>query len=320
MGAAGVHVEPAPRGLVEPGRRAVLRGLARGLVVAGLTLGASGCGVRLEDDAPRIPLVPTRQPVPAESALLTLLAETRALARLAAEGSGSLAPRLAAIHDEQVTFLAAALTNQQVPARLQAAATAPAATALRAAEAAALADDRLTGLAACGPALHAPVISLLAQRYAAVRLLGGKSPLPTATRAWPDGRLAARLAEATRAAAYGFEVAAAQSSGRQRARAVATLGDLRALAAEQMTASGEAAPAPALGYRLPFEVTSASDARRLATQAVTGLLGAYGKEVEALHALATRASVTPDVVAWLGRSQVLAAAWEVEPAAFPGLH
>ena len=52
-------------------RRAVLLG---GVVALPL----SGCGIRLEDDAPDLPLVPQRTPVAGEAALLAMLASLRA--------------------------------------------------------------------------------------------------------------------------------------------------------------------------------------------------------------------------------------------------
>src|SRR5690606_8214064 len=62
--------QPSP-----PARRALLSGA---LGVAGLAL--SGCGIRLEDSAPEIPFIPTREPIPAEPALLWLLQDCRGLA------------------------------------------------------------------------------------------------------------------------------------------------------------------------------------------------------------------------------------------------
>ena len=37
------------------------------------TTALTGCGVRLEDDAPDLPFVPRREPIPAEQALLAVL-------------------------------------------------------------------------------------------------------------------------------------------------------------------------------------------------------------------------------------------------------
>ena len=79
-------------------------------------LPAAGCGIRLEDDAPRVPLVPTRTPVPAEAELVALTRDTAALAEAAATVPGALAADLATIHRRQHTVLRTTLVRQQVPA------------------------------------------------------------------------------------------------------------------------------------------------------------------------------------------------------------
>jgi hypothetical protein len=68
-------------------------GVPRRIVVAGVVsavLSTTGCGIRLEDDAPRLPLLPTRTPVPAEAELVALTRATAALAALAATVPGAL--------------------------------------------------------------------------------------------------------------------------------------------------------------------------------------------------------------------------------------
>ncbi|HYN29930.1 MAG TPA: hypothetical protein VES95_08685 [Dermatophilaceae bacterium] len=102
---------PAP---AEPtlARRAVLLGVA-----GTAALGAGGCGIRLEDDAPDLPLLPARDPIPAEPALLTLTSNTGALAWAARSTPGALAARLAVVHDEQLAVLRDALLSRGVPAK-----------------------------------------------------------------------------------------------------------------------------------------------------------------------------------------------------------
>jgi hypothetical protein len=89
----------------------------------------AACGIRLEDDAPRVPLIPTRQPVPGESFLLALWRHTDDLADRAASLGGaatSLSARLAALHGRQVAVLEAELLRLGVPRKaLDAAAAAP---------------------------------------------------------------------------------------------------------------------------------------------------------------------------------------------------
>ncbi len=91
-------------------RRTVLAGLV------GAALVTSGCGIRLEDDAPAVPLVPTRTPVPAEAELVALTRDTASLAALAATVPGAVAADLATIHRRQHSVLRTTLLAAQVPA------------------------------------------------------------------------------------------------------------------------------------------------------------------------------------------------------------
>src|ERR671911_501285 len=80
-----------------------------------LALPSAGCGIRLEDDARRLPLVPTRTPVPAEAELVALTQDTAALAEAAATLGGTLGNTLATLHRRQDTVLTTTLVGQQVP-------------------------------------------------------------------------------------------------------------------------------------------------------------------------------------------------------------
>ncbi len=112
----------------------VARRTAMAGVLAAVVLPAAACGIRLEDDAPRVPLVPTRTPVPGEAELVALTRDTAALAELAATTPGDLAADLATIHRRQHTVLRSTLLRRHVPAKeLDAGADAPGdATARRA--------------------------------------------------------------------------------------------------------------------------------------------------------------------------------------------
>ena len=76
--------------MAEGAQRPVRRRTLLVAAVGTLALPAAGCGIRLEDDAPRLPLVPTRTPVPAEAALVGLTRATAGLAELAAVGANVL--------------------------------------------------------------------------------------------------------------------------------------------------------------------------------------------------------------------------------------
>src|SRR3954465_14090397 len=94
-------------------------GVPRRTAVAGgaaVVPSASGCGIRLEDDAPRLPLLPTRTPMPGEAELVALTRDTAALATLAGGVPGALGAELATLHRRQHTVLRTALVAGGVPA------------------------------------------------------------------------------------------------------------------------------------------------------------------------------------------------------------
>lgn len=313
-------------------------GVPRRTVVAGLVaavLPTAGCGIRLEDDAPRVPLVPTRTPVPAEAELAALTRDTAALAELASTVPGAVAADLATIHRRQHTVLRSTLLADRVPAAdldpgastapsgpSPSASTSPAAspTASPSGTRVELAGAEGASAAAAGtfagvePDLRATLASLHAQRYAAATLLAGHPP------GVPGGAVTgvdvAALADATAAATYFLEVVAARSTGRQRARADATLGALHALHADQLT--GGAARGDALGHPLPFPVENPTDARRLARTALTTLRASHGAHLEPLVTSEGAAGIAA-ATRWLGTVEVEAHRWGVELEPFPGL-
>ena len=308
-------------------RRTVLAGLV------GAALVTSGCGIRLEDDAPAVPLVPTRTPVPAEAELVALTRDTASLAALAATVPGAVAADLATIHRRQHSVLRTTLLAAQVPADDLDATASPGATATPSASGAGpsvspspaagrseLAEAEGASAAAAGtfagvePDLRATMASLHAQRYAAATLLGGRPPTvpldPVA------GEHVQALATSTSAAIYFLEVVAARSTGRQRARADTTLGALRALRADQL--AGGAVPDDSLGHPLPFPVEDRADAARLARQALTSLRAGYGEHLEPLVTSDGAAGLAA-LTRWLGTVEVEAHRWGVDLEPFPGL-
>jgi hypothetical protein len=328
-GVEGVPTSPAPRW----SRRALLA--VAGLGAAGAL---TGCRVRLEDDAPRVPLLPTRQPIPDEGALLQALADTRDLQAAAAALGGvrtATPARLAAAHARQVAVLEQVLRSARVPqaswaasAPLPSSAPTPTPTspgspgprpkATRAAlaqqEALAVQPGALTALAGATPA-HLPLLAALtAQRAAAATLLHGSVHWPAssvAPRAAAPGLLAA-----VRSATYGLEVVAAQSGAAGRARALAVLATLRPREEQLQALAGADADAPPLGYRLPFAVTTPASAARLARALLPDLLLSVGS------AYGTSTGDGPGLVGllrWSAQLQAQAGAWGVAPTPFPGL-
>ena len=340
-----------------PSRRGVLT-LGFGAVAA---MSLAACGIRLEDDAPRIPLIPTRQPIPGESFLLALWRHSDDLADRATSVGGpanGVPARVAALHRRQVAVLESELLRLGVPRKvLDTAAAGPSASTtgtatglatgaatgsatggsatpsggptgsastapsvqgpkgLAAAEASDLGPTAIASLATVPPTAVPLIGSVLAQRAAAATLLG--VPVTWTEPSWSAPSLAASYLDSTRAAVYAFEVVAAQSpTGAQHTLALTTLAVLQSRAHDQESLAGRSAGPPDLGYPLPFSVTTAASARKLAAQVLTELrasiardLGSTGGDLGPLGAL----------VQWLGDTEVLASQWAVKLSAFPGL-
>ncbi len=337
--------------MAEPDRPA--RPIGRRAVLVAALGGASllvGCDIRLESDAPDLPFLP-RTPIPGEDVIVAAAAGSAALAVSAgAAGSSPLLTTLATLHGRQHQVLVAALHARQVPddvisppsptpsgstsARTPtpspSASPGDAVAGLANAEAADLEDP--TRFSPVDAPLRPTLVALLAQRYAATVLLGGRPPQPPPTDAptptpepsgastgpWPDPAAAVPLLVATRSAVYGLEVVAAQAGKRDAALARSSLAAVRSLAAQQVATLGAEAPAPSLGYELPFPVHTPAAARRLGLEVVTRLRRSYGA------ALGPLGDGAPDPTFvhlpwWLGRVEVLAHRWGADLAPFPGL-
>ncbi|CAN7487187.1 hypothetical protein [Knoellia sp. LjRoot47] len=336
-----------------PTRRLVTAG-ALGTVLLALT----GCGIRLEDDAPRVPLVPTREPIEAEDALLRLLAavQSAAVAPFAADPLAALLPTL---HARQATVLHDALRQRGVPESALPSASpsasgtrtgaAPGATASpsssaspRATVARRTVSDVESSVLAAAPGLEGAeadlrpaLVALLGQVHAASLLspaaaevdsAGAASPTPTATPSptpstpsvWSTPALLAPLVTATRRATFLLEVAAARSPKVVRAAWLSDIDDLGALTADLVTAAGDAAPPPDLGQTLPRPVTTPAEARTLAAEAMTTLLASTGGALRGLT------DAEPDtafavVPGWLGTVAAAAHRHGTRLTAFPGL-
>ncbi|MBM6404696.1 hypothetical protein JQN72_10630 [Phycicoccus sp. CSK15P-2] len=309
-----------------PGRRTLLSGAtALGVGLLG------GCGIRLEDDAPQVPLVPARSPVAGEDHLTEMTRESAALAHAAGTAPGEVAAGLVAVHQRQVTVLRTTLLRRRVPADamdvppspgITPSPTAPSPTAPvpTARAVATLGAAEAAGLVRAGEAagvvddLLGPAVAVHAQRFAAASLLGVPSAQPPAVAV--DGDVVADLVDAVDAVVYFLQVAAARSDGARRKRADATLGSLGALRVE--VAAGGVDPSPALGHPLPFAVEGGAAVDRLARTALgdlrATLAASVGALVEAHDAAGAAASVR-----WLGATEVETHRWGLPLAPFPGL-
>jgi hypothetical protein len=310
-----------------PGRRALLAGVLTSPVLL------AGCGIRLEEDAPPVPLVPTREPLPGEDALTAL---TRACAELADRAEavpGADAGALVPVHRRQHTVLRTTLVRLGVPVEVVDGAPSPAAVtpspsaspsagATPGAKAARTALGEVEGDAALGvrgftdiaEELGDTVLSLHAQRFAAAVLLTGSGP--DVTGGPVTSGIVGQLAGRTEGARYFLQVVAARSSGRARTRATTTLSALDQILSEQV--SEGSAPPGSLGVPLPFEVETAADATRLARRALGELRGAYGPRLGALreeHGADGWAATTR----WLGAVEAECHRWGLTLQPFPGL-
>lgn len=308
----------------------------RAVLLGGLgTLALGGCGIRLESDAPALPGVPTRTPRPGEDALIALLKTGRQVEALATSWTGGADARrwavaLAAVVRAQDETLARVLAAAGAP-NPSASATpstgvAPSARAggpLPSAPAlATLLSDAATqtaGAALVEADLRPTLVAVLASRAAWTATLGRPYPLAAADAAtphpaWPSGLVPWVLA--TRAARYALQVVAARSDGAQRTTALLGLEQLGTLEREQLAVAGTATPPEAVGYALPFPVTDAASAARLARHAATGLRTTYAS---ALDGLPAGEPAFADAARWLGRAEALVLQWGGPAEPFPGL-
>lgn len=318
-----------PEGLLQPSRRTVL-----GLTYAAALAAASACGLRLDLPEPPPP-VPTRRLVPDEALLIDLVRHLEDLvSRTEAVNRPGRSARTIATLDgllsEQLEVVTGRLTNDGVPTEVirptpvsptaappgtQTGTTpAPEATTPRAAITVAALAESLTELeardwatlAAASAGNRELVLSARSVHLAGGTLLGAE--LPFAAQAAPARP---RLVERTAPLVYGFEVVAAQSAGSARTRALTA----RDEAADLLHAlGGTSATAPG-GWALPFPVTTAKEAARLAQH----LLGTAIAATTTVAGDATDAKSLEEVGRWSGRVQALAARWGLPLTAFPGM-
>lgn len=337
--------ERAATSAAGPGRRTMLTA-GGGLALTALL---GGCRVRLEDDAPRIPLIPTRTPIPDEALLILAWRECTELARVAATLAALQRLQGASLHTEQAETLRSVLATGRVPDSVVSASPAPTtgreapgaatpgstsegasgipsggpagggggvrtATEAGALELGPLRADRRSGLGAVTPTHAALWLSMLACRSRLAAQLGVATPWQP----WPeqpaDGE--ATFLQQVRGTLYAMQVVAVRTSGAARERATADLTWLDALRIRLESRAGSALGAPPVGYALPFPVTDGPSAARLAAHAWSGLQDASGALLVAGSGDAARASM---VVQLLTDVVAHGSAWGVRLRAFPGL-
>ncbi|WP_338751456.1 hypothetical protein [Janibacter alittae] len=232
-----------------PSRRLVLVGaLAAGVTTLG------GCGVRLEDDAPHIPFVPTREPVPGESAMLAML--------------GSLEASDQEYAAERADLLRTALLDARVPQDLLDGVTAPES----AGEVVAAFEGSIRD---CGAGVL-PLIGRLTATHRITEHTDEELWSRPGTEAWSAGAVAADARRATLATIYALDLIAARATDERISKQVLAAGKgLRQLSVRQTTAAGEAVRPPPLGYDAPHELTP-QEGRDLGRRCFERLLAVYG--------------------------------------------
>ena len=303
-----------------PTRRALLGALGSAVVL-------SGCGVRLEEDAPDLPLIPRRQPVSGETLLIDLEAETRTLAAVAPAMGGEAGSTLVPMFVAQAQLIRDVLLHGGLPAdQLRAPAAAipddlgadllpPARLA-----AAAIAPVTPPGvLAVVEDAVRPSMVALAAQRYAAATVLTGTEPDLTVDSALWTGTQLPAAAEGIYLAlldgGYLFEIVAAQVDGDRRAAALAAADAFRRRAA--FDNGGR----PREGAPLPEPITDDASVDRVAQSAASTVITRIASILPTMTAggqsSANLGMNRADAL--LGPTLVTGLAWGMPLTAFPGL-
>ncbi len=169
----------------------------------------------------------------------------------------------------------------------------------------AVGPDRWQSLAATTQGTRDLVLSAWSARLASAVLLGETvDPAATASAARP------RVIDQTAPLVYGFEVVAAQSTGRRRTRALETLDALRRL---DLAVSGATTSTPG-GWALPFPVTT--PLRRSASRPTCSPPRST-RPIEVAGA-APDGPALDDAARWSARVQSLAVDWGMPLSPFPG--
>ena len=229
-----------------PTRRELLRTAALATVVAPLL---AACDIRLEDDAPTLPLL-QRKSVPDEAVLVDLVRRTTALAQAAGRvpNPNDAVSRLATVHQTQADVLRSRLTAAGVPNHVIDGPTTTATTRRRRPPRPRSAHRRRrprrtsrpprppSSPRCSRPCRPSPRPTGPSSRRSSPRRVrprscsGATVPWPTADPLPPAA--AVPLLDGTRSAAYAFQVVAAQTGGDQRAVAEGTHTDLTSRATE----------------------------------------------------------------------------------------
>lgn len=271
------------------------------LLGAGLVLAVSGCGVRLEDDAPDIPLVPRRTPIAGEAALLAMVTS------LSQESDTDSVPAGAA--GDRVETFVDALTELRVPE-----------TEIRRARDADLTWTEAEDVAVYEGALREcqPGLLPLVGSLATTRVLRGPADLWTEgdPSAWQGTDPARSAAQDTRAAIWSLTVVAARADGDERSAVQAVVAGLQKLLSRQVVAGDDDGSTAPLGYDLEEGMATADERATLVRETLSTLAARY---LALLPALVDDRDAAHEVVAWAAAPLGLGGPWQVEVESLPGL-
>lgn len=291
-------------------RRAILAALAAG------SLGSlTGCGIRLERDAPRIPGIETQAPPADQAPLRRLAIQLDAAIDTAALNPAAWPTKLGTIHRAQRTRLTQVMATQGMtpPARTPQP-TGPTVdpAGLFSVE---QAGARQAGSWANISAPNLPMVAAItATESAGARMLGHGIEVGGGT--VPKTPVVQAILPSLRAATYALEVVVAKTPVKQRPKGEPTLTFLHATRATWEASLGKDLPAPPDGYALPVQPTTDAGRHQLAQQLLGDLIDSCAANI-----LATRG----DTGSFIGLVNTWADAtaslwsWGAPPTPFPGL-
>ena len=304
-----------PEQHARPPRRAVLA-----VALTGSVLGLTGCGIRLEKDAPKIPGIKTQAPPADQAVLRKVLTDVAAAIMCAHYDDASWAPRLGTMHKKQRTRLTKVMATQgMTPAPRRRTGTGsgivsdtepmPLATFE---QQTAMDIGSLAGLTA----RNLPMAAAIGVTHGAAAQLLGRPAEPSGGTVPSPAAVPTAILPALQAAIYAFEVIVAKTPLDSRKRAEATLTALRPTRAAWEAALGADAPAQPDGYTLPVQPTSDARRTKLAHLVLGDLVDACAGQVAPTRG--DRGSFIGLTDLWVTATAQLWR-WDTTPRPFPGL-
>lgn len=293
-------------------RRAVITAALAGSVAT-----LSGCGIRLEGDAPHIPGIKKQEPPVDQKPLerLFFMLRKTATATTDAPESDPWAAELRAMHLAQAKRLTEVMSTQGMKVPNYHYSSTGAHGDLVDYRSAERINARQIGSLAGLTARNLPMAAAVAvTQNAAAHVLGGYVEPSGGTT--PEAEQVRAILPSLRSAIYAFEVIIAKTAMNERKTAEATLTPLRATRATWEASLGKDVPPSPDGFTLPVQPTTDARRRALAQRVLTDLISACADQVAATRG---------DRGAFIGLTTLWADAtaqswrWGAEPAPFPGL-